>query len=105
LRHDAQADVSLPINLGGPCLISQGASELWLEEGGATLVSAADAGGLTHDPRGDVLTLPCRRVAPGSLARERGHGSPACVTHLGCGDNTDETHKTIDAIQTIHGAV
>src|SRR5689334_19973007 len=69
--HDAQecvADVSFLINLGGPCLISQGANELWLEEGGATLVSATDACGFTHDPPGDVLTLRCPRAALGSLA-------------------------------------
>jgi AraC-like DNA-binding protein len=68
LRHDAQADVSLPINLGGPCLISQGASELWLEEGGATLVPTADLSGVTHDPPGRVLALRFPRAALGALA-------------------------------------
>jgi len=68
LPADDRPDFSLLINIGAPCLISQGANELWLEEGGATLVSTADAGSFTHDPPGDVLALRCPRAALGALA-------------------------------------
>jgi AraC-like DNA-binding protein len=66
--HDAPADVSLLINFGAPCLISQGANELWLEEGGATLVSTADPDSFTHDSPGDLLAFRLPRGALGPVA-------------------------------------
>jgi AraC-like DNA-binding protein len=68
LLADGRADFSLLINLGGPYLISQGSNELWLEEGGATLVSAAHPCSFMHDPPGDVLAVRFPRAALGSLA-------------------------------------
>jgi AraC-like DNA-binding protein len=70
--HDApaddRADVALLINLGVPCLISQGAKELWLEEGGATLVPTADPHSVMHDRPGDLLAFRLPRAALGALA-------------------------------------
>jgi AraC-like DNA-binding protein len=68
LLADGRADFSLLINLGRPCLISQGVHELWLEESGATLVSTAGPHSFTYDPRGDVLALRFPRAALGALA-------------------------------------
>jgi AraC-like DNA-binding protein len=62
---DGRADLSLLINLGGRCLISQGCDELWLEAGAATLT--ADPSLMDHRP-GDVLALRFPRAALGSLA-------------------------------------
>lgn len=68
LPADGRADFLLLINLGSPYLISQGADELWLEEGEATLVSTADPCSFTHQPSGDVLALRFPRAALGSAA-------------------------------------
>jgi AraC-like DNA-binding protein len=100
LLADGRADFSLMINLGGPYLISQGARELWLDDGDATLVSTADPCSFMHHPPGDVFALRFPRTALGSLV----HGiedlclrpircdTPAlkllCDYVIGCGEHT-----------------
>jgi len=67
LLADGRDEFTLFINLGGPYLISQGAGELLLDDGAATLVSTGDRCSFMHHPPGGVLCLRFPRTALGAL--------------------------------------
>jgi AraC-like DNA-binding protein len=63
LLADGRDEFTLFINLGGPYVISQGAREICLDRGGATLVSTGDPCSFMHHPPGDMLCLRFPRPA------------------------------------------
>jgi AraC-like DNA-binding protein len=63
LLADGRDEFTLFINLGGPYIISQGAREICLDRGGATLVSTGDPCSFMHYPPGDMLCLRFPRPA------------------------------------------
>jgi AraC-like DNA-binding protein len=67
LLADGRNEFTLFINLGGPYLISQGAGELLLDDGAATLVSTGDPCSFMHHPPGSMLCLRFARTALGAL--------------------------------------
>jgi AraC-like DNA-binding protein len=67
LLADGRDEFTLFINLGGPYLISQGAGELLLDDGAATLVSTGDPCSFMHHPPGAMLCLRFPRTALGGL--------------------------------------